>query len=253
MKLAISNLSWDYNNLDSILNTIKSEGFSYLELALTKIHDWEMFNYENTNNAHNKIEEFKLNVASIQSIFYKTSIDSLDETEKIISHLQTIISISKLLKFDKVVFGSPKIRKVTSLDSLKNLFHLIDDLFDKNDLYFLIEPNSKHYGGDFFFELSEIVGFLKENNFKKIRTMIDTHNSFLENSNPIDDIINYFEYVEHIHISENNLNPLENLNFHKEFSNLLFNKGYDKIITYELMNSVNFQDEIKTFYKIYNK
>jgi sugar phosphate isomerase/epimerase len=192
-------------------------------------------------------------VSSIQSIFYKTNINSLDETEKIINHLQTIISISKLLKFDKVVFGSPKIRKVTNLESLKNLFHLIDDLFDKNNLYFLIEPNSKYYGGDFFFELSEIVEFLKENDFKKIKTMIDTHNSFLENSNPIDDIINYFEYIEHIHISENNLNPLQNLNFHQEFSNLLLDKGYNKIITYELMNSVNFREEIKTFYNIYNK
>lgn len=253
MKLSVSNLSWDYKDSEFFLEKIKNIGFNCIELALTKIHEWDEFDREKTLKIRDSLKKFDLEVCSIQSIFFNSNIYSLDETESILNHLEKIIVISKTLDFDRVVFGSPKLRKVKNFKSIENLFKKIDELFDKHNMIFLIEPNSKYYGGDFFFSLSEVVNFIKKNEYKRIRTMVDTHNSFLENLNPIEEIIKYFEYVEHIHISEKGLSPIKDVTFHRKFSDLLIESEYKKIITYELMKSENFVGEIETFYKIYGR
>lgn len=54
-----------------------------------------------------------------------------------------------------------------------------------------------------------------------------------------------------IDISEKNLEPIKNLNFHKKFSNYLKKINYNKIITYEVMKCENIMDSVKKFYDIY--
>jgi hypothetical protein len=81
--------------------------------------------------------------------------------------------------------------------------------------------------------------------------MIDTHNSLLENLDPNVELVNYFNYIEHIHISEPKLVVIKEDEFHINFSKTIKNSEYNKTITYEVMKSIDLIPSIKTFSKIY--
>ena len=115
----------------------------------------------------------------------------------------------------------------------------------------MIEPNSKIYGGEYFFTVSEITDFITSNGFKNIKTMIDTHNLILEDDDPIDVLKTHINYIGHIHISEIKLEPIKNIEFHTKFSSQLKEMKYDKIITYEVMKCEQIMDSVKEFYEIY--
>jgi hypothetical protein len=127
----------------------------------------------------------------------------------------------------------------------------VDNILIGTDIKVLIEPNTSSYGGEFFHTVSDIVNFIESNNLKNVRTMIDTHNSLLENLDPNVELVNYFNYIEHIHISEPKLVVIKEDEFHINFSKTIKNSEYNKTITYEVMKSIDLIPSIKTFSKIY--
>jgi sugar phosphate isomerase/epimerase len=82
--------------------------------------------------------------------------------------------------------------------------------------------------------------------------MIDTHNLKLEGYDPIIELSKYYDYINHIHISEIKLTPIINPDIHINFSNELKKLGYNQIITYEVLKCDNIESEIKKFVEIYN-
>lgn len=58
----------------------------------------------------------------------------------------------------------------------------------------------------------------------------------------------YFDKINHIHVSEKNLNPLTDFVFHTNFATKL---KYNGIVTYEVMKCEKIIDSIKKFYEIY--
>lgn len=151
-----------------------------------------------------------------------------------------------------MVFGSPTMRNGMVNDSLSKIFKRIDESLNNTGITITIEPNSKVYGGNYFHNITEIVNFIENNKFVNIKTMIDTHNLKLEGYDPIIELRKYYDYINHIHISEIKLVPIINSETHINFANELKNLGYDKIITYEVLKCDNIESEIKKFVEIYN-
>ena len=150
------------------------------------------------------------------------------ESEKFINHVQKLIEYSKILGIKVLVFGSPALRKVGgyTFSNLHETFNKIDALLDGTDIVFCIEPNSKIYGGEFFYTIKEIVSFLSTFNYKNIVTMCDTHNSWLEGQDPNDELTKYKDYIKHIHISEVNLDIITDSKKQMAF----FVNGYHNMI-----------------------
>jgi sugar phosphate isomerase/epimerase len=237
MKLAVSNLCLT----DEELPHLKKIGIDYVECAITKINQWDLINEEVLLFYKKKLNDNELQTYSIQSIF-----NNIKQDFK--THFKKILHYTKILNCKILVFGSPNLRN----DNFKIDFNLIDDMLSDYKIQFLIEPNSKYYGANFFNNLNEIIRFIKKNNFKNISTMIDTHNIILENGNPIIELQKNYEYISHIHISEKNLKNFEEKPFHYLFSKKLKEYSYDKIITYESIENKNVLESIKQFKKTYN-
>jgi sugar phosphate isomerase/epimerase len=253
MKLSISNLSWDYKDNDIAFNTIKENGINLVEGVLTKIDSWDNLSNYKLLKYKELLDDNNINIKSIQSIFFGIKDVGLHDTEKILSHLKKIIDYCKIIDSNILVLGSPSIRKKFDGWEIKvrHTFSEIDRLLSDSDITLVIEPNSKKYGGGYFYTVSEIVDFIDKNKYVKIKTMIDTHNSILEDSNPLFELDDYFNFINHIHVSEIDLLPIKELNFHKNFSNKVKEKKFNGIITYELMKPSNLFENIRTFKNIY--
>lgn len=253
MKLAVSNFAWDIKNSDKMFNYLISLNINNIEGVLSKIDIWDNLSIDKIYEYKNYLDSNNITIQSLQSLFYNVDCETIFDETKFISHIEKIIFFSKILSVKVLVFGSPLLRK--KIDGwefhLINIFKKIDKLLENTNIELSIEPNSKIYGGDFFYSISEIVDFISKNNLKNIKTMIDTHNIILEGNNPINDLKLYYKYINHIHISENTLKPIEDIKFHLSFSNEIKKLKYDKIITYEVIECDNIYTSINEFYEIY--
>lgn len=253
MNLALSNFAWDNDESKVIFKTLKNNDIDNIECVLTKIKSWDDLTIDDIKNYKKELKKQKIIPYSIQSLFYNVNTDNLCNNEKNIPHIKRLIEYSKILGIKILVLGSPNLRKkINNWEKLiVEFFNEVDSLLKDTDIKLLIEPNSKVYNGEYFFKVSEIVEFINKYKFKNILTMIDTHNSVLENKNPNIEYANYYKYIKHIHISEPNLKVIEDNEFHKDFSNTLKKNNYNGVITYEVLKCDEIINNISTFSKIY--
>lgn len=252
MNLAISNFAWDYDESEDFFSFLNENNINLVELVLTKYKNWNDLNDNEILKYKEYINKFNIKIYSLQSIFFNVDC-SIDEKNKIITHLKKLIDYSEILNVKKIVFGSPNLRKksVNFEENLFDIFFEIDKYLNGKSISLIIEPNSKIYKGEFFFTVEEIVNYINLNKFNNIKTMIDTHNSVLENKNPIDELNKYFNFIDHIHISEPELKLLHDFDLHEKFSNELKKLKYNKTLTYEVKKSDNIKNSILIFNKIY--
>jgi sugar phosphate isomerase/epimerase len=254
MKLALSNLAWNNEDSELMFNHLKQHNINNIEGVLTKIDSWDKISLDTLLEFKKRLDSNHILIPSLQSLFYNVNCKNISDEDVFINHFERLIEYCKILSVKVLVFGSPSLRKKVDKweESLSKVFIKLDNLLENTGIEISIEPNSKIYGGDYFFTVSEIVSFIKKNNLKNIKTMIDTHNIILEELNPISELNTYYEHINHIHISENNLLPIKNLNFHLDFSNEIKKMNYNKIITYEVISCNNILESIKLFSEIYN-
>jgi sugar phosphate isomerase/epimerase len=254
MNLSVSNLAWDFSENDFIFKKLKDKKINRVEGVLTKIDKWENLTTEKIKDFKHILDENGLNMDSIQSIFYGVTCNGLHDTEKVINHIKKLILFCNILDTKTLVLGSPGLRKEIKGNEnlLSETFLKIDEILFNNNIQLSIEPNSKIYGGEYFFNLSEIVEFIVDNNFHNIKTMIDTHNLELEGFNPSTEYEKFKNYINHIHISEQKLSPIHNIDLHTNFSKTLKSFNYEHIITYELNKTDNFIENIERFITLYH-
>ena len=254
MNLAVSNLAWEYSENELIHSKLKNFGVNHVEGVLTKIKDWSNLSNESIIDYKKSLNKNDLSIPSIQSIFYNVQAKNLHDTDVIINHISKLIKYCLILDVKTMVLGSPTLRKldIGNMDNLIYTFKVMDELLSESKIEVCLEPNTKIYGGQYFFTVEEIVTFLNKNNFKNIKTMIDTHNLILEDVDPCETLEKYFDHIHHIHISEPNLEPLNNIAFHNQFSSKIKECGYKKIVTLEMRKNDNVIESIKNFSSIYN-
>ena len=250
LKLGISSLAWgddvDYKNLFSVL---KDNNIKFIEIVLPKFIDWKTNNMSKLSDFMNSVLFHGLDIKSTQSLYYGTGIDSY-YSPNFVKHLEHVIDICKNIGVTHLVLGAPTMRTKNSL-GLSKIFSYIDGILKENNQIMLLEPNSKIYNGNYFFTIKEIIDFIQMNKFTNIKTMIDTHNIILEKENPFDIFINYFSYIKHIHVSENNLGDFIESEQHTLLANKLKECKYEGLIVYESKPSLNLIESIKSFSKNY--
>lgn len=237
MKLAISNLACDD------LSQITDSGVRLLECVFSKIRPILEQSASSIIEWKKQLPEF-LTPYSAQSITYGCGLIDFGFNPENLAVIDKIIELSKALQLKRLVFGSPNIRKG---EPDARVFEYIDEQLFESDIFFCIEPNARIYGGDYFFDIEEIVSFLREYKLKNIKTMIDTHNSWLENRSAVEDIEIFHDMIEHVHASEVKLQGFKSTNKHCNISLALNKINYKHVITFESINLNGLDDFVKTY------
>jgi D-psicose/D-tagatose/L-ribulose 3-epimerase len=255
MKLAISNLAWDFHENLEIFGYLRKLNIQYIEGVISKIGTWENINTDVIREYKQTLDLQGLKIKSIQSIFFNYTTKGLHDTENILSHIETLRDYCKILGVKVMVLGSPNLRVMTDdiQSKLSDTFLQIDSILKGSGIELSIEPNMRQYGGMYFHNLNEIVDFIISNRLVNVKTMIDTHNLILEGYNPIHELLKFEKFINHIHVSEHNLTPLNDLEFHKLFSQTLNDINYKKIITFEVKKCENRFETFREFSKIYSQ
>lgn len=234
MKLGISAIGWEPENQSEVLLHLP-DGIELLEVVPAR---------------RQQLFTGYLQVYSAQSIFWGVPIDSFTDTHKVEEHFAWLLECAQRLHLQRMVLGSPGLRK-GSYHPLLSVLKKFDDEFAENNTIICIEPIAKQYGGNYFFTVEEIVEAILPYQFKAVRTMIDTANLWLQNQCPADVLYAYFPYIAHVHVSDKNIGPIVEDDDHVNFASALRGSGYSQAVVRELLHCQKYPGEYHLFAEIY--
>jgi sugar phosphate isomerase/epimerase len=254
--IAVSNICLNKVNKLQFYSLLKLYGIKNIEIAPTKIEDWQTFPSTFVNEL-NVIKSFGLNVSSFQSIMYNMplyNIFNILDHEPFLAHMERIISIACYYNIKIIVFGCPKNRLISNISNenynIENgilFFKKMGDICNNNgNVKICLENNSKLYGCDFLNTVDEVSEFVKKINHKNIKMMVDIGNMIMENDTS--QIKEYKDNIYHIHISNIHMNNLLDDNYDKikDMLNIIqcACENNDVIYSLEFLNNKNEETEL---------
>ena len=104
----------------------------------------------------------------------------------------------------------------------------------KNNVYFCIEPLGKDET-NFINSVSEGGEFVKDLNHSNFRLLLDTKAIFFSQENPLIVLDKYQKYIQHIHVSDQDLKEPGTINKnHSDIAKAIKNISYNKFLSLEM-------------------
>lgn len=251
MRLSISNIGWTEENDLSIYDLMKSTGFEGLEIAPTRIFPDKP--YERLDEAfewkRRLTNDTGFVVPSMQSIWYgrdEKIFGSEEERNKLIEYTKKAIDFASVIGCGNLVFGCPRNRNIIEEykpDIAINFFKKIGDYAADKGTIIGMEANPPIYNTNFINNTLSALEFIEQVNSKGFRLNFDL-GTVIYNEEDIKEIIGKVKLINHVHISEPGLKPIEKRHIHKELYSLLMNENYTGFISVEMGKTDN-MDVIK--------
>jgi sugar phosphate isomerase/epimerase len=159
MRLAISNIAWPAGADETVLPWLHDEGFTGVELALTKV--WPepaQASAQEVARCRAWWESRGFRIVALQALLFGkpglTIFDSPQVRRNTLDYLRAIITQAGRLGAKALVFGSPGNRKRRGLTAEEALalavpfFREVGEFAGEHGVVFCIEPNPAEYGCD---------------------------------------------------------------------------------------------------------
>lgn len=262
MKLAASDIAWSSEHDDEMYRFLKDNGFTGLEIAPTRIFPQNPYDHlsEAKQWSRDLKNKYGLTVPSIQSIWYgqQGNIFNAEDRQNLIDYTKKAVDFAECIGAYNLVFGCPKARNVP--DSMKeeeaeeiavSFFKEIGNYAEKHDAVIALEANPVIYHTNFMNQTMDVVKMIQKVDSKGVLLNLDVgtdvYNYELDhgkNTQLSEDVKTAVKYVDHVHISEPGLKPIQKREYHRELLKLLENTHYEKFVSIE-MGKTDFLTEIK--------
>jgi len=246
MKLSISNIAWGKESDLEMYEYISTQGLQAIEIAPTRI--FEEAPYEKLEQAkefyNNLKEKYNLEISSMQSIWYGKS-EKIFESEiarkSLINYTKKAIDFASVINCKNLVFGCPKNRnRIANNKEEYNIaldfFREIGEYAKQKNTVFAIEANPVNYNTNFLNTTNQAINIVKDIASEGIKVNFDL-GTVLTNEENLDIFENNLSLINHIHISEPNLNVIQERDIHKKIAKILKDSNYDRYVSIEMKNT----------------
>lgn len=242
IKLSISNIAWAAEYDNDMYQYLHEVGFDGLEIAPTRIFSEEPYN--KLKDAKGWAEEMKsrygLEIPSMQSIWYghqERIFGTQEGRNFLIEYTKKAIDFAELIGCKNLVFGNPKNRYSTNLNSdypvAIDFFYQIGEYAREHNTTIAIEPNPTIYNTNFINFTEQAVEMAYKCGSTGVKVNVDLGTIIYNKEN-----INYLKqipgYINHVHISEPGLAPIEKRSLHSQLFSVLSDIGYNKFVSIEM-------------------
>lgn len=241
MKLSISNIGWSAENDTSIYSIMKKYGFSGLEIAPTRI--FPNCPYDKLEEAHAWAKELKSRygfwVSSMQSIWFgrqERLFGSEEEREILIDYTKKAVDFAVAIQCGNLVFGCPRNRVLpdkAEWQSGIDFFKLLGDYAAQKGTVIGMEANPPIYNTNFINDTAVALKLIEEVDSPGFLLNLDL-GTMIQNSEPVELLQGKVRYVNHVHISEPGLKPIQERTLHKKLRDILRAENYQGFISIEM-------------------
>lgn len=237
MKLAFSNIAWDPAEDAPVLKRLSQAGFTGLEMAPTKLFGPQPYDCltQAREYCRRLFEEYGMKVCSMQSLWYgKTGniFQSAADRENLKDYTLRAIDFAAGIGCKNLVFGNPKARNKGDADTdiqVAEFFSRIAEYAWENGTCIALEPNPPIYGTDFINTTQDAFDYCRRLSDSHLKVNVDL-GTMLWNGEAMDLIGENVKLVNHIHISEPYLKPIQPRQLHSQLKKL----DYDGFVSVEM-------------------
>lgn len=241
MKLSISNIGWAKENDTSVYNLMKKYGFHGLEIAPTRI--FTELPYDKKEEAEEWSldikNEYGFSVSSMQSIWFgrQEKIFGCDEERNaLLEYTKKAIDFASNIGCENLAFGCPRNRNLPddADESVAVVFfkELGDYAYSKGTVIGM-EANPPIYNTNFINDTKSALNLIEKVNSMGFRLNLDL-GTIIQNDEDVSELIGKVPLINHVHISEPGLKPIEERSIHIELKTLLEKEGYNRFISIEM-------------------
>jgi len=255
MKLSISNIAWVAENDSVVYAMMKELGYGGLEIAPTRIFpDSPYTKLQAAAEWRERMSrEHGLCIPSMQSIWFgrkENLFSSAEERSALAQYTKSSIDFAQAIGCKNLVFGCPKNRAVPEGMSCGDARGIAVDFFREMGEYALacgtvvgIEANPAIYGTNFINDTESALSLIEEVASDGIRLNLDV-GTMVANGESLDVLRGRLHLVNHVHVSEPYLKPIENRSLHKDLLAMLGEAKYAGYVSIE-MGKVDPLEEIR--------
>lgn len=246
MKISISNIAWPVEDDEAVVEILQEANIKGVEIAPTKIGlDPACVSMQEAIAYKELWKDRGIEIVAVQALLSGrpdlTLFDSESKRSETLSYLKKIIAVSSHLQAKRLIFGSPRNRRVEGRSALNveplamSFFKEIAEFSFQHGLTFCVEPNPAEYGCDYIMNSVEALELVKKLNHPGLGLHLDT-GAWTLASEPLERFCEYQGLVKHFHISDPWLAPpsREGIVQHEEFAAMLRKINYSNWISIEM-------------------
>lgn len=263
MKLSISNIAWAAEHDAEMYQYLNNAGFNGLEIAPTRIYPDDP--YDKLSEAKEWAAELKkrygLVIPSMQSIWYghtEKIFGDKDDRQILIDYTKKAVLFAESIGCGNLVFGNPKNRDtedgVAIIPIAIDFFKEIGDFAAEHHTVIALEPNPTIYNTRFLNYTEQAVEMAYKVSSNGIKVNVDL-GTIIHNEEDINYLKQVSEFINHVHISEPNLNLIEQRDLHVLLFDVLKDIEYAGYVSIEMGNkgSLDKTKQIVKYIKLLNE
>lgn len=249
IKLSISNIAWAAENDIEMYQFLKDIGLQGLEIAPTRLFPENPYDKltEAKEWAISLKKQYGLEIPSMQSIWYghqEKIFGSTEDRQILIDYTKKAIDFAEVIGCKNLVFGNPRNRDTDDISGnypiAIDFFREIGDYALEHNTTIAIEANPPIYNTRFINRTEQAVELAYKSGSEGVKVNVDL-GSIIFNEEGINYLRQVPKYINHVHISEPNLAPIENRVLHNQLIDILKEIGYQKYVSIEMRKGDNLE------------
>lgn len=241
MKLSISNIAWDAAQDDVVYTLMRKYGYFGLEIAPTRILPEAPYDQIEVAEKWSKelLDHWGFSVSSLQSIWYgrqEKIFGTNEERQFLINYTKKAIDFAAAVGCGNLVFGCPRNRNFPEgADAYAAIafFRELGDYAAAKGTVIGMEANPTIYNTNYINDTRSALNLIKQVDSKGFLLNLDV-GTIIQNGEDVAELINNVHLVNHVHISEPGLKPIEKRSLHQELKNILTDENYGGFISIEM-------------------
>lgn len=247
--ISISNIAWDVDKDDDVAKILNDYSIHYIDIAPPKYFEQPSYtDKKQILDVKHYWNNKGLEPIGMQSLLFGTTglnvFGSSCTQELLLQHLGHICRIGSTLGASKLVFGSPKNRDRSHLDDSQTIkiavdfFRRLGAIAKSYGVFICLEPTPECYHANFMTNSIDTANIVREVSHDNIRMQLDIGSMNINNESPVEIIKLVAPIVNHIHISEPKLAPLNKDNhYHKKAAEAIQTYLPDMPLTIEMLTT----------------
>lgn len=249
MKLSISNIGWTAENDTDVYELMKTYGFSGLEIAPTRIFPDNPYDglADASEWARRLKEEYGFEIPSMQSIWFgkkERLFGTEREREVLLDYTKKAVDFAEAAGCKNLVFGCPRNRAVSDCvnqDSAMFFFKEAGDYAAAHGTAIGMEANPPIYNTNYINDTKAALNLIETVDSKGFLLNLDL-GTVIYNEENIEKLRGKVRLINHVHISEPGLKPIEHRTLHKKLRYILEDEKYEGYISIEMGRTDSLSD-----------
>lgn len=242
MRLAASHIAWPPAEEAVALGLLRERGFSGLEVAPVRVAGPEPYDKpaEAAVYAGGVFDGYGLRVCSLQSLWFGQAGSMFGaERDFLLALTMGAVRFAHACGAGNLVFGSPKNRVLpegVSPDEALPFFRVLAEAAFEKGTCLALEANAPEYGTNFMTHTEDTLAMARRVDRPGCRVNFDMGTLLLNGESPAL-LRGHVAEVNHVHISEPNLAPIQRREEHRVLAAILREEGYAGYVSIEMKDA----------------